>query len=115
MSDIKRFTELDWAAYAGAQKFQDGTDPFFYERVLNDGLFGLNIIADAEGLEIVLFGTGMPEPITFIKEYPLRHALVAEGELKHLIAHLQNLTEACEVAYELNHPSDKVTIGFAMY
>ena len=29
--DFKRFTEGDWTAFAGAEKFEDGTDPLIAE------------------------------------------------------------------------------------
>lgn len=47
-----RFSKNDWAAFAGAQKFTSGGNPFI-AKIKVDGKLAIALL-DAEGIEIVL-------------------------------------------------------------
>lgn len=112
MTEYRRFDSMDWQAFAGAECFTDGRQPFIYNQSLNSGLVQLTVIADRNGLEIYLFDDGDGDQNVWDKSIKNLTSLRAEGELKHLIEYLQKFEYAPDLAYELDHPSDKVTEGF---
>lgn len=112
MADYRRFDKMDWDAFAGAEPFTDGKQPFIYNKHLNSGMAELTIIADRNGIEIYMFDDGFDDQNVWNKEIANLTSMRAEGELKHLIEYLEKFDYAPDVAYELDHPSDVTTQGF---
>jgi len=50
----RRFTKEDWEGYAGAEKFPDGSEPFFTQRVNKSGST-VDMIATSEGVDAYIF------------------------------------------------------------
>lgn len=114
MDDYRRFTKTDWDVFGGAEPFRTGKEPFIYQKLMNDGLVELTIIADRTGLELHLTSTDLSEEDNiWSKEFPEGiTSLRAEGELRQLIAMVNKYLYAPELAYELDHPSSPITLGF---
>lgn len=110
MENYRRFEKLDWDAYAGAEKFSNGSEPFIYEQELNEGRTGVSIIADKNGIQISVFNEDFEEN-TWLKSIELT-ACRAEGEMRQLVKVIRNFTDAPDIAYELDHPSHVPTTGF---
>lgn len=110
MENYRRFERLDWECYAGAEKFSNGSEPFIYEREINNGACELVIIADKNGIQISLLCEDF-EDNTWLKELPMT-SIKAEGEIKHLISDLEELTYAPDISYALDHSSYPSTTGF---
>lgn len=109
MEDYRRFEKIDWDAFAGAECFSDGSQPFIYvSHTLNEGLVELCVLADKTGIEIYLVGE---EDNVWSKDLPLT-SLRAEGELRELIKVLKEYTYAPDLSYELDHPTHEATKGF---
>jgi len=49
--NARRFTKNDWYAWGGAEEFDDGSDPYIAELVLDDGTV-LDILSTVNGIEI---------------------------------------------------------------
>ena len=115
MADYRRFTKVDWYAWAGAEKFMGGAEPFIYEREMNDGKVALTIIADNRGIEIDLYSEEDGENTTYNKLMDNMTSIRAEGELKHLIKYIENITYAPDLTYELDHPCADIIKGYTLY
>ena len=114
MADYRRFNKHDWDAFAGAECFNNGSAPFIYTRMMNnglvDGLVELTIIADRTGIELYL--TSEDDNSNVWDKNIMLTPIRAEGELKHLIEYLEKYDYAPDLAYELDHPSDPITERF---
>ena len=110
MNEIRRFTKEDWYGYGGAEKFSNDTEPFIYERVLNDGAVEMVIIVDATGIEVNMTEVGSDRTLTWIYIKKLT-AIQAEGELRHLVKHLEEFTDAPDISYELDHSKEFAFMG----
>ena len=107
MSKIRRFKKEDWYAFAGAEKFSNGSEPFIYEVELNDGAVGVTIIADANGIEIYMSGdpdNDDCEYYAWLWEKKLL-AMKAEGEMRAMIREfdLEENPYAADVSYAIDH------------
>lgn len=115
MADYRRFTKVDWYAWGGATKFNEKQDPFIYERELNGGLVGLTIIADKTGISIFISDNENDDyDIYYYKDVEYT-SIRAEGELKHLIKYIENITYAPDLTYELDHPCADIIKGYTLY
>lgn len=112
MADYRRFDKSDWYGFAGAERFSNGSEPFIYSKLMNDGLVELTIIADRTGIEIFMYGDGDDNPDVWDKEIPNLSSLRAEGEMKKLIEYVKKFEYAPDLSYELDHPSNTVVEGF---
>lgn len=106
MGKIRRFKKEDWWGYAGSTKFKDGTNPFIYERELNDGAVELVIIADAEGVDIELFADDEPERVAWVINKSL-NATKAEELLRAIVKELKKYTYGPDLSYELDHTCNR--------
>lgn len=113
-TEIRRFTKNDWYGWAGAEFFSDKSEPFIYEKTMNDGAVELTVIADPWGLSINLSADGDPDIMTWGKVLDLT-PIRAEGELRALVKVLDNYTYAPDLSYAIDHESDKVFEGFEYY
>lgn len=52
-SKLRRFTETDWYAWAGATPFADNSDPYIFEKSFS-GAVDFTLIIGREGIDIVL-------------------------------------------------------------
>lgn len=109
MAEYRRFKKEDWYVLGGAEKFSNGTDPFIYERKL-DGDIELTIVVDCKGLDIFFYDIGESTNYYKFKEMS---SVIAEGEIKHLIAYLEKYTCASDITYVLDHPDDDAVRGFS--
>ena len=120
MNEIRRFTNTDWYAYGGAEKFKrfdpdpQEYEPFIYEREMNEGIVTLTIVANKNGIQLMLSceeeGTGV-----WSKEVENFTPLRAEGEMRAITKYIEeNFTYAPDLAYELDHSwnKDDVFYGF---
>lgn len=106
---IRRFTKEDWYGFAGAEKFRGGSDPFMYERDMNNGLIELVITADRNGIMVML--TDGEESDTWYKELVDISALRAEGELRQIVARVEKFEYAPDLSYALDHGNEGLS-GF---
>ena len=109
MAEYRRFKKEDWYALGGVEKFSNGTDPFIYERTL-DGDIELTIVVDCTRLDIFFADAG--EFTNYCKDKDMS-SVIAEGEIKHLIAYLEKYTCASDITYVLDHPDDDAVRGFS--
>ena len=114
MTSIRTFTKHDWDAFAGAECFENGSQPLIFEAELNDGQSCLTVIADRTGLEIYIQSVEEYSEDVWSKGIKNLSPLRARGEMEHLISYFNRseYTHAPNIAYELDHPSDKITEGF---
>lgn len=110
----RRFTQTDWYGYAGATKFNENSQPFISELILNGG--EVYIVADAEGLWVDLY-SGYEEvegPITFQKKWPKPEttSLVAEAELKGFLKEAEMYQDLLSLVYCLNNQMPEAFKGF---
>lgn len=75
----------------------------------------LTIIADNRGIEIDLYSEEDDDYITYCKLVEGMTSIRAEGELKHLIKHIENITYAPDLTYELDHPCADIIKGYTDY
>ncbi len=99
---IRRFTKEDWFGWAGAEKFKSGSEPWIYERTIEENRVELTIIADRNGAQIILTPNDEEEFAAWGYEQELT-AIQAHG----LIIALKNATEGYDqgmvLAYDLDH------------
>lgn len=107
--DYRRFTKTDWYAYAGAEQFKDGTDPFIYEQGLDNT--NMVIIATAEGIELQ-FSVENSDQLYVWTKIQTMLPLEAEGELRALIKILKNFEEFPDLSYALNNHTQDTFKGF---
>lgn len=101
MKEYRRFTKTDWDAFAGAEKFNEKSEPFIYEKEMNDGLVGLTLIADRTGIELMMT---CEEDGTVCYDYNKSlTSIQAEGEMRAIIKELEKYTYAPDLAYCLDH------------
>lgn len=112
---IRRFTNNDWCGWGGAERFENGSEPFIYEGNMNGGFVELSIIADKNGICIVITSEDGDNITmdTWEKEMKLS-ALRAAGELKHIVDCVNAFDSAPELAYALDH-NGKGLEGFEYY
>lgn len=106
---VRRFTQNDWYAWAGAEKFNEKSDPWIYEQKL--GECELTAIADKNGLHIYLYSDEEDETLGYEKSMSLT-AIRAQGELIHLADELATFTYAPDLTYCLDHPDRVPFIGY---
>lgn len=114
MNKIRRFTKEDWYTYAGCENFSKDQPPLIAEIELQHNS-EIIILADKNGIEIDLSGQGECGDWGvdgYHKDIENLTAMRAEGELRALIKALAGYELACDVAYELDHPSCEATKGF---
>lgn len=109
MSEINRFTRTDWYAWAGAEKFKNGTDPLIYTQSLNDGKVELTMIGDRYGVDIYLtadeFNTDESEQYYWTIDEPMQ-SVRAEGIMRAVSEKLKKYTYAPDLTYALDHDSE---------
>ena len=117
--DYRRFTNTDWYGYAGAEKFDNGSQPFIAEVYLTGG--EAYIVADANGIGVDFY-SGEEEvdgPVTFVKESNPKglpeSSLVAEAELRALLKAIESKETIFDLVYSLLHPDDEAFKGFERY
>ena len=70
----------------------------------------LTIVVDCKGLDIFFYDIGESTNYYKFKEMS---SVIAEGEIKHLIAYLEKYTCASDITYVLDHPDDDAVRGFS--
>lgn len=115
MGKIRRFTKEDWYGWAGAEKFENGSEPFIYERDMNDGFVEVTIIADKNGICVNISSNDGDDLTTDTWEKELSlSALRAAGELSHLVEYVEKFNSAPDFAYALDHNREGFE-GFEYY
>lgn len=122
--EYRRFTKTDWYGYAGAEKFEDGSQPFMASVDFEDGA-GAIIVSDANGIGIDLYradtdenkelGIDVYNPVSFIREHANRlpeSSLIAEAELRELLKAVDLQPTVFDLVYELLHPQYEALKGF---
>lgn len=101
MNKIRRFTELDWYAFVGAEKFADGSEPFIYEATFTDDLTNLTVVADRNGISINI--NTEDDNIIYFKDSHFESSLQAESEIKTLVTLIESYTEVSELCYDIDN------------
>lgn len=113
MAEIRKFKKPDWEAYAGAEKFFNGTEPFIYEQEFSDAK-GVTVLADRNGIQILLFDDSYEDNI-WMKDKELTE-LRALGEMRVLVSVIKSYNDLADLAYALDNPeselSDRCFQGF---
>lgn len=109
MADYRRFTQTDWDAFAGAERFTDKKDPFIWEYSPkdNEGHVEVEVICDRNGIEIYILGDDPDdeEPLVYAKVLH-KSSTQMEGELRQIIKEISQYTYAPDLAYVLDHTYD---------
>jgi len=105
MNKIRRFTELDWYAFVGSEKFADGSEPFIYETTFTDSDSSTNItvVADRNGISIMI--DNGDDNIIYLKDSHFKSSLEAESEIKALVRVIESYTEVLELCYTIDNSS----------
>lgn len=111
---IRRFEKTDWYGFAGAQKFENGTEPFISTFTIDKKEdIEVTTIADAQGIEIYVYDDRADEGLIYSKDLDL-NSIQAEGELRHLVAIIDGYTNAPDLVYALDHTSNDGFKGFVV-
>lgn len=101
---IKRFTQADWYAYAGAANFKNGEEPFIYKSTNSQGV-ELVLIGDAQGIELsIIEDDDMLNEFIWSESLEV-HPIKMEGILRHIIEKLKLKEDwyAPDLTYILDH------------
>lgn len=101
MNKIRRFTEVDWYGFAGAEKFANGSEPFIYEANFSDNSANLTVVADRNGISIMI--NTKDDDIIYFKDSHFKSSLQAEGEIRALARVIKSYTEASDLCYDLDN------------
>lgn len=108
MNEIRKFDKQDWECYAGAERFSENSEPLILDLEL-EGNAEATVIADKNGLGFYI-GVGF-EGEMWEKDLTLT-ALRAEGEMRAILKAVKEITNAADLAYELEHPTKEALKGF---
>lgn len=100
---LRRFTKIDWYAFAGAEKFKDGSEPFIFESERNG--VELALIGDANMIYLVMTCPDSGEEDMVWEEEIKANPIRIEGIMRHIIKDL-NLDGdwyAPDISYILDH------------
>lgn len=108
MNEIRKFDKQDWECYAGAEEFSKNSEPLILDIEL-EANGEATVIAGKNGLEFYV-GVGFDGEM-WQKDLDLT-ALRAEGELRAIQRAVKEITNAADLAYELEHPTKEALKGF---
>ena len=90
--ELKPFSEMDWSAWSGAEKFPDDNEPLigYYEGSSSESEASSSFIAivDANGIQII-FGEDKPEDNSYQLHHKFHTQQGAKHEAEHILAKVQ--------------------------
>jgi hypothetical protein len=101
MNKIRRFTEVDWYGFVGAEKFANGSEPLIYEDPFANNSANLTVVADRNGVSIMIDTEN--DDIIYFKESHFKSSLQAEGEIRALARVIKSYIEASVLCYDIDN------------
>lgn len=100
---LRRFSRKDWYAFAGAEKFKDGSEPFIFYSERNG--IELSLIGDAKMIYLVMACPDSGEEDMIWEEEIKANPIRIEGIMRHIIAslNLEGDWYAPDISYTLDH------------